>query len=197
MSELTYYVAASLDGFIAHQDGSFGGFAQDDDMVADFVSELAGFGTVLMGRKTYDIGRKEGTTSPYPTMRQIVFSRTIMASPDPAVELVRDNVVAFVRALKSSTEAPIWLCGGSEIAALLRDAGLVDHVVVKLNPRIFGDGIPLFAKGALAAAGTPTELRLTATKAYQSGIVVMTYQVVQPGPTSEPGPTSKPGPARK
>ncbi|MEM6793630.1 MAG: dihydrofolate reductase family protein, partial [Acidobacteriota bacterium] len=176
VSDLTYYVAASLDGFIAQEDGSFGAFSWDEEVVADFVSDLERFGTVLMGRKTYEAGLNEGKTSPYPAMRQIVFSRTFKESPDPAVELVRGDLAAFVRGLKSESEAPIWLCGGGEVASTLLGAGLVDRMVVKLNPVVLGSGIPLFGSGVNA-----TPLKLIETKVYGCGIVLLTYEVSRSG----------------
>lgn len=175
MSDLIYYVAATLDGFIAHEDGSFDGFEWDDEVVADFFADLEGFGTVLMGRKTYEVGLKEGKTSPYPTMRQVVFSRSMEESPDEAVELVQGDIAGFVRAVKSDAEAPVWLCGGAEVASTLMGAGLVDRVVVKLNPVVFGSGIPLFGAGV-----DQTSLTLTETKAYDCGIVLLRYVVKRP-----------------
>lgn len=172
MSDLTYHVAASLDGFIAHKDGSFDGFGWDDEVVSDLSTDLERFGVVLMGRKTYEVGLKEGKTSPYPSMRQVVFSRTMEESPDEAVELVRGDVVEFVRALKSEEDASVWLCGGADMASTLMGAGLVDHVVVKLNPVVFGAGVPLFNGDAGQSL-----LELTETKVYDSGIVLLRYNV--------------------
>ena len=172
MQPLTYYVAATLDGFIAHDDGSFDGFAWDDEVVADFFADLDQFGTVLMGRKTYDVGLKEGKTSPYPAMRQIVFSRTMAASPDNAVELFQGDIPAFVRTLKAEADAPIWLCGGAEIASPLMSANLIDRLVVKLNPVVFGSGIPLFT-----ADTAQRTLTLIDTKVYECGIVLLHYDV--------------------
>ena len=172
MTSLTYYVAASLDGFIAREDGSFAGFEWDEEVVADFVADLENFGTVLMGRKTYEVGLQEGKTSPYPTMRQILFSTTMTASPDKAVELVRRDMPDFVRALKSTAEKPVWLCGGANIAATLLREELIDRVVVKLNPVVFGSGIPLFA-GEINSGG----LTLLETKTYHCGIIVLSYNV--------------------
>lgn len=40
------------------------------------------FDVVLMGRKTYEIGLKDGISNPYPQMRQYVFSHTLKESPD-------------------------------------------------------------------------------------------------------------------
>jgi len=172
MSELVYYIASSVDGFIAHSDGSFDGFEWDDQVVSDFVSDQANFGTVLMGRKTYDVGVKEGITSPYPPMRQIVFSKTVQTTLDPAVELVSGDLAENVRKIKDSSDQLIWLCGGSEIATPLFEAGLIDKVVVKLNPVMFGAGIPL-----IGSMGNYVSLKLDETKCYSCGIVFLKYSV--------------------
>ena len=173
MSELLYYVASSLDGFIAHVDGAFDGFEWDDEVVSDFFEDQKQFGTVLMGRKTYDVGLKEGKTSPYPGMHQIVFSKSLNESPDAAVELVKSDPVACVKNLKSEKDKPIWLCGGSDIATQLVKAGLIDKIVIKLNPVVFGTGIPLF--GSLPKH---ISLELVDQKRYDCGIVFNTYNVV-------------------
>lgn len=173
MSELVYYVASTLDGFIAHEDGSFDGFAWDDEVVSDFFNDQKDFGTVLMGRKTYEVGLKEGKTSPYPEMRQIVFSKSMSASPDPAVELVASDLVEFVKGLKSESDRPIWVCGGSEIATQLVKVGLIDKIVIKLNPVIFGSGIPLFC-----SIPQHVLLKLVSQKTYSCGIVFNTYEVM-------------------
>ncbi|MEA5475373.1 dihydrofolate reductase family protein [Synechococcus sp. CCY9201] len=173
MSELIYYVASTLDGFIAHEDGSFDGFAWDDEVVSDFLSDQKQFDTVLMGRKTYEVGLKEGKTSPYPELRQIVFSKSMGESPDPAVELVTSDLIHFVKRLKSESDRPIWVCGGSEIATQLAKAGLFDKIIIKLNPVIFGSGIPLFG-----LIPQHVSLKLVDQKTYGCGIVFNTYEVI-------------------
>ena len=57
--ELRYYVACSVDGFIAHEDGSADGFYEQHDgaltkgeHVDDFLESYKWFDIVLMGRKT-------------------------------------------------------------------------------------------------------------------------------------------------
>ena len=52
------------------------------------------FDIVLMGRKTYEVGLREGKTNPYPTMRQFVFSHTMKENPDDNVTLVSEEAVA-------------------------------------------------------------------------------------------------------
>ena len=85
MRALKYHVATSLDGFIARPEGSFDGFLQEGDFVTDYVDSWAGYDTVLMGRRTYDVGLKVGVTNPYPALRTYVVSRTLSPSPYPAV----------------------------------------------------------------------------------------------------------------
>lgn len=81
MRKLTYYVVCSVDGYVAHTDGSHDGFSQDSDYFADIFAtfpetvpshlrEVMGvqaenqwFDTVLMGCNTYEVGLKEGVTS--------------------------------------------------------------------------------------------------------------------------------------
>jgi dihydrofolate reductase len=100
------------------------------------------FDTILMGRTTYDIGRKVGLTSPYPHLRQIVVSKSIAAPPDPAVEVVGQDVIGRVRALKAEQGKDSWLAGGGRLAAFLVDE--IDELILKVNPVVLGAGTPLF-----------------------------------------------------
>src|SRR5262245_15165080 len=56
MRRIVYDVAASLDGFVSHSDGSVEGFLADGEHVTDYLQRLAGYDTVLMGRSTYEWG---------------------------------------------------------------------------------------------------------------------------------------------
>jgi dihydrofolate reductase len=190
MQELTYYVACSVDGFIAHIDGSHEGFSQDSDYFADLFSsfpetvpshlrdvmgvqsENKQFDTVLMGRKTYEIGLKEGVTSPYSHLKQYLFSRTIQDSPDERVQLVSENAVELVETLKKMTGKGIWLCGGANLAATLFEHYLVDQLILKINPFLMGSGIPLFS-GAIQQSS----LELTNSKIYENGVVMLYYRI--------------------
>jgi dihydrofolate reductase len=172
-AEVVYLVAASLDGFIAHPDGSFDGFVWDDALVEDFMGDIASFGAVVMGRRTYDAGLAEGKTSPYPGRVQIVASRTMTASPDADVELVRDDLVGRVRRLRDEVSAPVWICGGGDVAGQLAAAGLIDRVVVKCNPVVFGDGIPLFGRDTPRLPLTLESIR----RFDESGILKLSYRV--------------------
>ncbi|KST63411.1 dihydrofolate reductase family protein [Mastigocoleus testarum] len=173
MRKLKYYVACSIDGFIAREDGSFDCFPFDNEVVADYLESLKSFDVVLMGRKTYEVGLKEGKTDPYPNMKSYVFSRTMRKSPDERVQLISDNVPNLVRNLKNETGKDIYLCGGADLAATLFAENLIDEVILKLNPFLMGSGIPLFGR-----AIEQTTLELTNSKIYRSGIILLNYQVM-------------------
>jgi dihydrofolate reductase len=190
MRTLTYYVACSVDGFIAHTDGSHGSFSQDSEYFADLFAtfpetvpshlrdsmgvhaESKWFDTVLMGRKTYEVGLKDGVTSPYSHMKQYVFSQTMQQSPDKNVELISENTIEFVTTLKSEPGKGIWLCGGANLATQLFDSCLVDQLILKINPFLMGSGIPLFS-GIIQQ----TALELTDRKIYNNGVVLLYYKV--------------------
>ena len=121
-----------------------------------------------MGRKTYEVGLKEGMLSPYEHLRQFVVSRTLPETPHPAVQLHRGAPVELVRRLKAETGKDIWLCGGGKLAAGL--VAEIDELILKVNPVVIGSGIPLFdgAAGTWAAA-------LSAHKVYANGFVLARY----------------------
>lgn len=172
MRTIKYYVAISLDGFIAHDDGSFNGFLWDDQVVADFFESFNWFDTVLMGRKTYEVGLSEGKTNPYPMMKQYVFSKTMTESPDKNVELVSKKGIELVQTLKQKPGSAIWLCGGSDLASTLFTENLIDEIILKVNPVLFGSGIPLFSNKIRL-----TNLELTNSKIYSNGTVLLFYLV--------------------
>jgi dihydrofolate reductase len=186
MRKLTYYVASSLDGFIASPTGAFDFFRMEPDYLEALVAEypetlpagfraakgLTGpgkhFDTVLEGRRTYQVGLDAGVTNAYPHLAHYVFSRTTTQSPDPSVTF-SSTPLATVRELKARDGLGIWLCGGGALAAELRPE--IDAYVIKLNPVIAGDGIRLVDAGF-----SPHHLRLTGTRTLDSGVLFLSYE---------------------
>ena len=173
MRRLKYLVAATLDGRIACLDGSFDFFgAAGDAHVADYLASLRQFDAVLMGRKTYEVGTAMGVTDPYPFLDSYVFSSSMMESPNERVRVIGENPAPWVREFKRRVGGDIYLCGGAHLAATLLEAGLIDEIVVKLNPLLLGDGLPLFS-----AVAKPALLELAATKTYENGVILLTYRL--------------------
>ncbi|MDI1432040.1 dihydrofolate reductase family protein [Polyangium sorediatum] len=172
MRKLVYHVAITADGCIAREDHSFDFFVMEGDHAADYLTSLAGYGAVVMGRRTYDVGLKVGVTDPYPTLETYVFSRTLKESPNPRVKIIAEDAVGAIRKLKAQEGKPMYLAGGGDFAAMLLAEGLVDEVLFKLNPVLLGGGIPVVSR--LAA---PVNLDLVSTKVYRNGVVLLQYEV--------------------
>ncbi|MBZ4395986.1 MULTISPECIES: dihydrofolate reductase family protein [unclassified Myxococcus] len=171
--KLTYHVATTLDGYIAREDDSFDCFVFEGDHATEYMATLRhDYDTVLMGRRTYDVGLKFKVTDPYPYLETFVVSRSMKEAPNPRVKLISDDVVGAVRALKAKEGKGIYLSGGGALATQLFAAGLVDEVLVKLNPRLLGSGIPLVSR-----LDRHLELALRSTKVYQNGVVLLRYDV--------------------
>jgi dihydrofolate reductase len=185
MRKLVYFVAASIDGYIAAPDGSWEFFGAPDASIAFMTEQFPEtlpthvraalgvdvpnrvFDTVLMGRRTYEPALRAGITSPYAHLDQVVFSRTLAGSA--GVDVVADDPLAYVGKLKQQPGRDIWLAGGGNLAGRLLPA--VDELVLKLNPVIAGAGIPL------AAAGFhPHRFIPAGTTVLADGVQVMRYR---------------------
>ena len=188
MRELKYFVACTVDRFIAREDGSFDFFIAEGAHLTDLVKRYPEtvpahlrdalgvraahdwVDAVLMGRKTYDVGLPFGVTSPYPHLKQYVFSRSMTETRAPDVTLVRTDPLDYVRALKREKGGSIWLCGGGVLAAALFEE--IDELILKVNPVILGSGIPLF-EGHVPQA----DLSLEEVKSYPNGFMLTRYRV--------------------
>ncbi|MFI7664408.1 dihydrofolate reductase family protein [Nocardia sp. NPDC049526] len=177
MRKLVYYVAVSLDGYIAGPAGEYDFYPLDAEMTSwingqypDFVPSQARshvgmavdepnkrFDTVLMGRASYEPALSEGVTSPYAHMRQYVISSTLGPIDDPQVEVVAGDPVGLVRRLKAEAGGDIWLCGGGKLAGALLDE--LDEMIVKSYPVVAGGGISAFSGAFNPTLFTPTERR--------------------------------------
>lgn len=186
MRKLVYYLATSLDGFIAAVDGDFSVFANDPTTLSALFSRypetcpvqaraalgVTGsaqrFDAVILGRRTHqpavDAGLPNGA---YPHLKQYVVSHHDLGHDTSLVSLSGDLSVA-VRALKAQPGKDIWLCGGADVAAQLVDE--IDEIEIKLNPVLLGRGIPL-----LPFMGTPRRLQLTSMEELPGGVAVLTY----------------------
>ncbi len=185
MRKVKYFVANSLDNFIARKDGSVDWLFMDntDYGMSEFFKSID---TVLLGRKTYEVAlsqnpppkrksksKKATEQRPSePTMKSYVFSRTIDTSPDESVKIISENAGEFVRNLKSQAGKDIWLMGGGELARSLFAAQVVDEIGLNIHPVLLGSGIQLFPE-----IGKQLDLELLDCKAHKNGCVQVTYRL--------------------
>ncbi|MFJ3581066.1 dihydrofolate reductase family protein [Streptomyces sp. NPDC090127] len=189
MRKLTYYIACSIDGFIGDPDGdassmfAFSTGTYMEFMVGEYPETIPvqgrgplgvdadnkRFDTVIQGLNSYQLALDIGVTSPYAHLREIVATRSLTESPDPNVELIADDLVGRVRALKAE-DSPlgIWLCGGSQVAGALVEE--IDELVIKTYPQVYGSGMPMFG-----ADFAPRDFELGEVRTFDNGVLVRTY----------------------
>jgi dihydrofolate reductase len=178
VARLIYAAIASLDGFVADEDGDFGWAAPDEEVHA-FVNDLEReVGTHLYGRRMYEVlVAWETMDDPEPVMRdyaeiwraadKIVYSRTLEAPSSARTRIERDFDPAAVRGMKDSLERDIAV-GGPNLAAQALAAGLVDECHLLLTPAVVG--------GGNAALPAGLRLELLDQRRFSGGVVYLRYR---------------------
>lgn len=186
MRLLTYFIGCSVDGFIAGPNGQCDSPGFDGDLKAAILTEYPEtipdhvrrslgvvstanrrFDTVVMGRGAYESALATNVTSPYPYLRQYVFSSSL-EQPAPDVDVVAGDPAEFIRGLKQQPGRGIWLGGGAVLAGQL--LGEIDELIVHRYPVVFGEGIPLFH-----TSFGPAVFTLTGSRSFTTGATVTTY----------------------
>lgn len=175
MRNIIYYVASSLDGFMAGPGGDVSGFLTAGPGVDAYLNDLQGFDTVIMGRKTYEFGYQHGLQPgqpAYPHMRHHIFSSSLaFERPHKQVE-VHPLQPSILHQLKAEAGSDIYLCGGGMFAGWLLEQGLIDQIKLKLNPVILGGGIPLFGH-----TSRRVRLLLRDRRSFPDGLQLLTYAI--------------------
>jgi dihydrofolate reductase len=171
--QISVFIATSLDGFIARENGALDWLPQDQNEDHGYNAFFSSIDTMLMGRKTFEtiLG-----FSPYPYegKRVIVCSRTLTEVPahlQGKLEFSSKPLPDLVRMLEAQGTKHIYADGGQVIMALL-EAGLVHRLVLTRVPVLLGSGIPLF--GHLSA---DIVLQHIETKSFPSGLVQSVYEI--------------------
>lgn len=172
------YIATSLDGFIAREDGALdwlpGSDGQDDtDEDYGFHAFMAGIDTLVMGRNTYELVLSSGQW-PYGGKRVIVLSNTLDKLADElpdTVELKAGPPTALAAQLQASGTQHLYVDGGKTIQGFLK-AGLIDEIIITRVPVLIGRGLALF--GPLEQDITVQHLQ---TRTYDNGFVQSRYAI--------------------
>jgi len=171
MRKVTFGVANSLDNYIARKDHAVDWLLWGEEAASVTAKFWKTIDTVVMGRKTYEVALKNGTTS-YSGVKNYVFSRTIRESPDKVVEVISEEASGFMRKLKNQEGKGICVMGGGELANSLFEANLIDEIVLNIHPVLLGSGIALFLPMA-----HQLDLELLECQTFKNGCVLVTYRV--------------------
>jgi dihydrofolate reductase len=153
MAKLIYSVIASLDGYVADEDGNFE-WAVPDEEVHTFINDLERpVGTYLYGRRMYEVmvGWESDPTlaDQSPLMRdfaeiwqaadKIVYSKTLQTVSSARTRIERDFDPEAIRQMKARLGSDV-IVGGPELAAQAMKAGLVDELHLFVVPIVVGGG---------------------------------------------------------
>ena len=165
--KIILFIASSLDGYIARENGDVDWLFTDADY--GYNKFYRGIDTLLFGRKTLDKILEFGSF-PYKGKSAFVFTRSQRKSPDDSYRYVTGDILHFTRRLLNKSGKNIWLVGGGEIIAYLLSQNLIDEIILTIHPVILGSGIP-FIPGSIPAS----RFRLIKKQRYKSGLVQLHY----------------------
>ncbi|WP_179336302.1 dihydrofolate reductase family protein [Winogradskyella costae] len=174
MGKIIYYVASSLDGYIAGKNDDISQFILQGKGVEKYQSDLAKFKTVIMGRRTYEFGFQYGLEPgqpAYPNMEHYIFSNSIVIENLAESVHIEKITIDKVKEIKANSETNIYLCGGGEFAGWLLENELIDQLKLKLNPIVLGDGIRIFGNSKNFA-----KWDLIENESFKDGLQILTYE---------------------
>ena len=142
-------------------------------------AELQNSDAQLLGRKTY-----EGFAAAWPampgtgefgekmnTMPKYVVSSTLTQLEWTGSRLIKGDIAGEVRKLRQQPGKDLLLAGSGQLFNALMQENLIDVYRFMLHPVVLGKGKKLFSDGA-----SRRELKLTDTKSFKAGIVVLEYE---------------------
>ena len=178
--ELSVFIAISLDGFIAREDGSLDWLDAANATVPEgedcgFVSFMNSVDALVMGRNTYEKVLSFGQW-PYENKPVIVLSSRALEIPPnlrDSVEHSSESSEELYERLLNTGLNRLYVDGGLTIQRFLA-AGLINDLTITVIPILLGKGKSLF--GHLEK---DIVLRHISTKAYDFGFTQSTYEVAK------------------
>jgi dihydrofolate reductase len=185
MRKLIVFNNVSVDGYFVDANGDMSWAHRPDAEWNSFAGENAsGGGTLLFGRKTYEL-----MASYWPTpmamrndpvvaegmnnLSKVVFSRTMDKASWKNTRLVNGDLAPEVRKMKNEPGDGMAILGSGTIVAQLAQEGLIDEYQIAVIPVVLGAGRTMFE-------GIKHRLNLTLkkTRAFGNGNVVLWYEPV-------------------
>ncbi len=183
MVNLVYAISASLDGYIADENGDFDWTRPSEEVHVFFNDLQRSVGTFLSGRRMYETMRVWDTfplddlpevqrefAEAWRTTDKVVYSSTLDAVPEPRTRLERTFDPQVVQTMKDDADRDLSI-GGAGLAAEAIRAGLVDRYVLRLVPTIVGGGTAALPDAARV------DLALNTTRRFDDGSVLLDYSV--------------------
>jgi len=170
--KITYYAAASIDGFVARTDGSVDWLTQPEQGGEDYgyTTFYQSVDALVMGRVTYEQVLSFGDW-PYPDKTVFVLSNHSLTEERDDVKIVA-TIDQLIDELNQSGYKHIWLVGGGKTASTFLQTGLLDEMIVSYIPVALGSGISLFSEPT-----AETKMEIISSVDYPDGVVQITYRI--------------------
>jgi dihydrofolate reductase len=170
LTQLSVFIATSIDGFIADEGGSLdwleGAARPDEDY--GFETFIETVDALAMGRGTYDhISHLDPL--PFGDREVYVFTHN-PPPPRPGVTFWEVSPREALAHWEAAGLGRVYVDGGALISAFLA-AGLIDDMLLTTAPILLGAGRPLFHP--IAASAT---MELVGVRSWPSGFVNRTYR---------------------
>jgi len=187
MRRLTVFNSVSLDGFFTDARGDMS-FAKGDPHDAEwnaFVGgNASGDGTLLFGRKTYEMmasfwptpmatQMKPDDAAGMNRMHKVVFSRSLHEATWNNTTLVTGDLAGAVRELKAAPGRGMVILGSGSIVAQLAQARLIDEYQFVVCPVVLGAGRTMFD-----GVTDRLPLRRLESRAFANGNVFLRYEPI-------------------
>ena len=167
------YIATSLDGFIATEDGGVDWLMEipnpdgSDFGFAEFMQKMD---ALVMGRNTFEFVQSSGEW-PY-EMPVFVLSNSLKSLPkefEGKAEIINGELKSVIRNLQDRDFNNLYIDGGKLIQSFLRE-DLIDELIITKIPILLGKGIPLFGNIEQQMKFTHRE-----TKVHSNALVMSSY----------------------
>ena len=174
--KIKLYIAATLDGYIARENGALDwldGLPNPDQNDYGYPAFYQTIDTVIMGRKTYEQILGFDVPWPYKACKSyVISSNPTFETASPNTRNVKEIDRKFIDQIKSESKKNIWLVGGGSLISAFLNLGAVDELMLCLTPHLLGKGIPLFP-----GHQKETALQIVKTEQFKSGAVMLTYNI--------------------
>lgn len=181
MRTLSSFTFLSLDGYYKgmNEDISWHSHGAEE---AEFSAESSGSGNILLfGRKTYEMMASFWPTAmaaeQFPEVaknmnsaKKIVVSASLTKADWNNSSIMKGNLAEEIKKLKQTATNDITILGSGSIVTQLAAENLMDAYMLMIDPVAIGNGTALF-KGLT----TPLNLQLTGSRAFKSGVLLLTY----------------------
>lgn len=181
MKKLSVFNFITLNGYYKSLQGDIGWHQHGEEENAFSEENMKRENILVFGRLTYEMmagfwptpfamERDPLTAAGMNNAEKIVFSKTMKKPEWNNTRLINEHAVEEMAKLKLSSSKDLTILGSGSLWPEFAKAGLIDEFSFMIDPVAISHGVPIFN-----GIDTMMKLKLTGTRTFKSGTVLMTY----------------------